>query len=59
MFKVKHALLTGWLIAAVGLAAQTLKIDDCYRLAKENFPLVKQCFVFRIPDRCCTCYCGD
>ena len=42
MFKVKHALLTGWLVAAVGLNAQTLKIDDCYRLAKENFPLVKQ-----------------
>jgi outer membrane protein TolC len=31
-----------WLFIAIGMNAQTLKIDDCYRLAKENFPLVKQ-----------------
>jgi outer membrane protein TolC len=42
MIKVENALLTVWLFAAVGLNAQTLNIDDCYRLAKENFPLVKQ-----------------
>ena len=42
MIKIKNALFAGWLFAAVGLNAQTLKIDDCYRLAKENFPLVKQ-----------------
>ena len=27
---------------SVGLSAQTLKIDDCYRMAREIFPLVKQ-----------------
>ena len=42
MIKIKNALFAGWFFAAVGLNAQTLKIDDCYRLAKENFPLVKQ-----------------
>jgi len=42
MFKIKNAVFVGWLFAAIGLNAQTLKIDDCYRLAKENFPLVKQ-----------------
>ena len=42
MIKMKNLLLAAWLFAAIGLNAQTLKIDDCYRLAKENFPLVKQ-----------------
>jgi outer membrane protein TolC len=42
MIKVRNAVFAGWLFAAIGLNAQTLKIDDCYRLAKENFPLVKQ-----------------
>jgi outer membrane protein TolC len=42
MFKIKNVVFFGWLFAAIGLNAQTLKIDDCYRLAKENFPLVKQ-----------------
>ena len=42
MFKIKNIVFFGWLFAAVGLNAQTLKIDDCYRLANENFPLVKQ-----------------
>jgi len=41
-FNVKNAIFFGWLFSAIGLNAQTLKIDDCYRLAKENFPLVKQ-----------------
>jgi outer membrane protein TolC len=42
MFKIKNAIFFECFFAAVGLNAQTLKIDDCYRLAKENFPLVKQ-----------------
>jgi outer membrane protein TolC len=44
MIKIKNALFAGWLFAAFSLNAQTqtLKIDDCYRLAKENFPLIKQ-----------------
>ncbi|MDR1698895.1 MAG: TolC family protein [Prevotellaceae bacterium] len=42
MVKIKNAVFIGWLFIAAGLNAQTLKIDDCYRLAKENFPLVKQ-----------------
>ncbi|MDR2910802.1 MAG: hypothetical protein LBV47_05510, partial [Bacteroidales bacterium] len=45
MTKIRNTVITGWLFlfaAAVGLNAQTLTIDDCYRLAKENYPLVKQ-----------------
>ncbi|MDR1761638.1 MAG: TolC family protein [Bacteroidales bacterium] len=42
MIKIKNVLLAVGLFAAVSLNAQTLKIEDCYRLAKENFPLVQQ-----------------
>jgi outer membrane protein TolC len=42
MIKIQNELFIGWLfLAAFGLNAQALNIDDCYRLAKENFPLVK------------------
>lgn len=42
MINIKNTLLLSWLFASVGLSAQTLKIDDCYRMAREIFPLVKQ-----------------
>ena len=42
MIIIKNTLLLSWLFASVGLSAQTLKIDDCYRMAREIFPLVKQ-----------------
>ena len=42
MINLKNTLLLSWLFASVGLSAQTLKIDDCYRMAREIFPLVKQ-----------------
>ncbi len=42
MIKIKNALMFGCLFTAIGLNAQTLKIDDCYRMARENYPLVKQ-----------------
>lgn len=42
MIKIKNTLLLSWLFATVGLSAQTLKIEDCYQMARENFPLVKQ-----------------
>ena len=42
MINVKNTLLLSWLFASVSLSAQTLKIDDCYRMAREIFPLVKQ-----------------
>jgi hypothetical protein len=42
MIKIRSAVFIVWFFTTVGLNAQTLKIDDCYRLAKENFPLVKQ-----------------
>ena len=42
MIKIKNAIVLGWLFAAFGLNAQTLKIDDCYAKAEANFPLVKQ-----------------
>jgi hypothetical protein len=35
MIKIRNAIFTEWFFAAVGLNAQTLKIDDCYRLAIE------------------------
>ncbi|MDR3328184.1 MAG: TolC family protein [Prevotellaceae bacterium] len=30
------------LLAAVGLNAQTLKVEDCYQMAQKNYPLVRQ-----------------
>lgn len=42
MIKIRNILPYGSLIAAMGLNAQILEIDDCYNLAKANFPLVKQ-----------------
>ncbi len=42
MINLKNTLLLSWLFATVSLSAQTLQIDDCYRMARENFPLVKQ-----------------
>lgn len=42
MINLKNTLLLSWLFTSVGLSAQTLKIDDCYRMAREIFPLVKQ-----------------
>ncbi|MDR0830820.1 MAG: TolC family protein [Prevotellaceae bacterium] len=42
MIKFRNAVVWGWLFATVGLNAQTLKIADCYTLAKTNYPLVKQ-----------------
>jgi outer membrane protein TolC len=36
-----NSIIFGWFFAA-GLNAQTLKIDDCYTMAKANYPLVKQ-----------------
>lgn len=42
MINIKNTLLLSWLFTSVGLSAQTLKIDDCYRMVREIFPLVKQ-----------------
>ncbi|GHT25193.1 transporter [Bacteroidia bacterium] len=41
MIRIRNAVFLGWLFAAVGLNAQTLKIDDCYTGAEANYPLVK------------------
>jgi outer membrane protein TolC len=42
MIKIRKPIIFGLLLAATSLKAQSLKIEDCYQLAKQNFPLVKQ-----------------
>ncbi|MDR0561054.1 MAG: TolC family protein [Prevotellaceae bacterium] len=42
MIKKANAIITVWLFTIATLNAQTLTIDDCYRLAEMNFPLVRQ-----------------
>lgn len=44
---MKRMKITGWLVAVLcpaAIAAQTnmLTLDECYRLARENYPLIKQ-----------------
>lgn len=42
MFQIKNTIFVGCFLFVPCLNAQNLTIDECYRLANENYPLVKQ-----------------